>query len=74
VQYDPPDDPKDYIHRVGRTARGDEGKGSALLFLLPEELKLLIYLQVMCFPSLLPSPSYIKRNLEVYVALFLTLM
>ncbi|KAG0514643.1 hypothetical protein BDA96_10G210800 [Sorghum bicolor] len=45
VQYDPPDDPKDYIHRVGRTARGDEGKGSALLFLLPEELKLLIYLQ-----------------------------
>jgi hypothetical protein len=28
----------------------------------------------MCFPSLLPSPSYIKRNLEVYVALFLTLM
>jgi len=45
VQYDPPDDPKDYIHRVGRTARGNEGKGSALLFLLPEELKLLIRLQ-----------------------------
>ncbi|AQK39424.1 Putative DEAD-box ATP-dependent RNA helicase family protein [Zea mays] len=45
VQFDPPDDPKDYIHRVGRTARGDKGKGSALLFLLPEELKLLIYLQ-----------------------------
>lgn len=22
VQYDPPDDPKEYIHRVGRTARG----------------------------------------------------
>ncbi|RCV41345.1 hypothetical protein SETIT_9G128200v2 [Setaria italica] len=45
VQYDPPDDPKDYIHRVGRTARGDKGKGSALMFLLPEELKLLIHLQ-----------------------------
>ncbi|XP_044980848.1 DEAD-box ATP-dependent RNA helicase 27-like [Hordeum vulgare subsp. vulgare] len=45
VQYDPPDDPKDYIHRVGRTARGDKGKGRALLFLLPEEMKLLIYLQ-----------------------------
>ncbi|KQJ89637.1 hypothetical protein BRADI_4g26910v3, partial [Brachypodium distachyon] len=45
LQFDPPDDPKDYIHRVGRTARGDKGKGSALLFLLPEELKLLIYLQ-----------------------------
>ncbi|OEL19094.1 DEAD-box ATP-dependent RNA helicase 27 [Dichanthelium oligosanthes] len=45
VQYDPPDEPKDYIHRVGRTARGDKGEGTSLLFLLPEELKLLIYLQ-----------------------------
>ncbi|KAG2534497.1 DEAD-box ATP-dependent RNA helicase 27-like isoform X1 [Panicum virgatum] len=45
VQYDPPDEPKDYIHRVGRTARGDKGKGSALLFLLPEELRFLIYLK-----------------------------
>ncbi|KAF8655918.1 hypothetical protein HU200_060872 [Digitaria exilis] len=45
VQFDPPDDPKDYIHRVGRTARGDKGKGNALLFLLPEELKLLVHLQ-----------------------------
>ncbi|KAF8590655.1 DEAD-domain-containing protein [Ramaria rubella] len=32
VQFDPPDDPRDYIHRVGRTARaGKAGKG--LLFL-----------------------------------------
>ncbi|XBI79716.1 hypothetical protein VPH35_089089 [Triticum aestivum] len=45
VQYDPPDEPKDYIHRVGRTARGEKGKGSALLFLLPQELKFLIYLK-----------------------------
>jgi len=41
VQYDPPDDPKDYIHRVGRAARGIDGKGKALLFLLPSELQLL---------------------------------
>lgn len=27
VQYDPPDDPKEYIHRAGRTARG-EGKNN----------------------------------------------
>ncbi|KAL6893882.1 hypothetical protein ACP4OV_007980 [Aristida adscensionis] len=45
VQYDPPDEPKDYIHRVGRTARGEKGKGSALLFLLPQELRFLIYLK-----------------------------
>jgi ATP-dependent RNA helicase DDX18/HAS1 len=45
VQYDPPDDPKEYIHRVGRTARGQGGKGYALLFLLPEELTFLRYLK-----------------------------
>ena len=52
VQYDPPDDPKEYIHRldskvkietmkiprVGRTARGEGGKGHALMILRPEEL------------------------------------
>ncbi|XP_010910077.2 DEAD-box ATP-dependent RNA helicase 27 [Elaeis guineensis] len=45
VQYDPPDEPKEYIHRVGRTARGEGGKGHALLFLLPEELQFLCYLK-----------------------------
>jgi ATP-dependent RNA helicase DDX18/HAS1 len=38
VQYDPPDDPKEYIHRVGRTARGEGGQGHALMILRPEEL------------------------------------
>ena len=45
VQYDPPDDPTDYIHRVGRTARGSHGSGKALLFLLPQELPFLKYLR-----------------------------
>jgi ATP-dependent RNA helicase DDX18/HAS1 len=45
VQYDPPDDPKEYIHRVGRTARGANTKGRALLFLLPEETTFLKYLR-----------------------------
>lgn len=49
VQYDPPDDPKEYIHRVGRTARGKSGKGRALLLLLPEELGFLAYLKVRHF-------------------------
>ncbi len=30
IQFDPPDDPRDYIHRVGRTARGTKGKGKSL--------------------------------------------
>jgi ATP-dependent RNA helicase DDX18/HAS1 len=37
VQYDPPLDIKEYIHRVGRTCRGASAKGKALLFLLEEE-------------------------------------
>ena len=45
IQFDPPDDPKEYIHRVGRTARGTKGKGKALLFLLPEEIGFLRYLR-----------------------------
>ncbi|KAM5152941.1 ATP-dependent RNA helicase DDX18 isoform 2-T2 [Mantella aurantiaca] len=45
VQYDPPDDPKEYIHRVGRTARGIDGRGHALLILRPEELGFLRYLK-----------------------------
>ena len=45
IQFDPPDDPKEYIHRVGRTARGAGGKGRALLFLLPEEVAFLKYLK-----------------------------
>lgn len=45
VQYCPPDDPKEYIHRVGRTARGTNSKGNALLFLRSEEIGFLRYLQ-----------------------------
>ncbi|GAB1599443.1 ATP-dependent RNA helicase HAS1-like isoform X2 [Argonauta hians] len=45
VQYDPPDDPKEYIHRVGRTARGEGSTGRALLILQPQELGFLRYLK-----------------------------
>ena len=45
VQYDPPDDPREYIHRVGRTARGTSTRGRALIFLLPEETRFLKYLR-----------------------------
>lgn len=45
VQFDPPDDPREYIHRVGRTARGEGGQGHALLILRPEELGFLRYLR-----------------------------
>ena len=45
MQFDPPDDPRDYIHRVGRTARGANATGRSLLFLQPNELGFLTYLR-----------------------------
>ncbi|EMC92354.1 hypothetical protein BAUCODRAFT_38404 [Baudoinia panamericana UAMH 10762] len=45
VQFDPPDDPRDYIHRVGRTARGATGKGKSLMFLQPNEVGFLGHLK-----------------------------
>ena len=45
IQFDPPEEPKEYIHRVGRTARGEGRRGKALLFLLPTELMFLKYLK-----------------------------
>ncbi|KAK3825468.1 MAG: ATP-dependent RNA helicase HAS1 [Benniella sp.] len=44
IQFDPPDDPRDYIHRVGRTARAGT-TGKSLLFLLPSEVGFLRYLK-----------------------------
>ncbi|CAJ0573305.1 unnamed protein product, partial [Mesorhabditis spiculigera] len=45
VQFDPPDEPREYIHRVGRTARGKDGRGNALIILRQEELGFLRYLR-----------------------------
>lgn len=49
IQFDPPDDPRDYIHRVGRTARAGK-TGRSLLFLLPSELGFLRFLKVAKVP------------------------
>jgi ATP-dependent RNA helicase DDX31/DBP7 len=37
IQYDPPAETTDYVHRIGRTARRGMG-GSAVIFLLPSEV------------------------------------
>eukprot|EP01053_Blabericola_migrator_P001889 Blabericola_migrator_1__1888@NODE_1512_length_4373_cov_158_589178_g993_i0_p1_GENE_NODE_1512_length_4373_cov_158_589178_g993_i0NODE_1512_length_4373_cov_158_589178_g993_i0_p1_ORF_typecomplete_len574_score113_57DEAD/PF00270_29/2_3e50Helicase_C/PF00271_31/9_7e02Helicase_C/PF00271_31/1e04Helicase_C/PF00271_31/6_3e26DUF4217/PF13959_6/1_9e15ResIII/PF04851_15/6_6e13ERCC3_RAD25_C/PF16203_5/2_7e03ERCC3_RAD25_C/PF16203_5/2e11Flavi_DEAD/PF07652_14/0_0012SecA_DEAD/PF07517_14/0_0078AAA_11/PF13086_6/4_8e03AAA len=45
IQFDPPDTETEYIHRVGRTGRGQDSTGAGLLFLLTEEIGLLGLLQ-----------------------------
>lgn len=44
IQFAPPTEPKEYIHRVGRTGRGVNNEGLTLIFLLPSEIGLLKYL------------------------------
>jgi ATP-dependent RNA helicase DDX18/HAS1 len=43
IQYDPPHTFDDYIHRIGRTARGANGVGKALLLIYPTETGLIKY-------------------------------
>ncbi|CAF4901246.1 unnamed protein product [Pieris macdunnoughi] len=45
VQFDPPADTNEYIHRVGRTARGLGAEGRAVLLLRPEEKEFIEYLK-----------------------------
>ncbi|KAK8730732.1 hypothetical protein OTU49_007896 [Cherax quadricarinatus] len=47
IQYDPPHKPEKYIHRIGRTGRGEGRVGRALLFLRPEENKFIEVLKNM---------------------------
>lgn len=64
IQYDPPDDPKEYIHRVGRTARAGQ-TGRALLFLLPEEAGFLKYLkQAKIYPNEYEFPENKIANVQ----------
>ncbi|XP_036714042.1 ATP-dependent RNA helicase DDX18 isoform X2 [Balaenoptera musculus] len=64
VQYDPPDDPKEYIHRVGRTARGLNGRGHALLILRPEELGFLRYLKQSKLEKLIEKNYFLHKSAQ----------
>lgn len=37
INFDVPRDPEDYVHRIGRTARGNNDSGLAITFVSPEE-------------------------------------
>lgn len=37
INFDIPHDPEDYVHRIGRTARGTNGEGLAITFISTEE-------------------------------------
>lgn len=65
IQYDVPTDLKDYVHRVGRTARLGKA-GEATLFLLPSEMD---YLGILKAQDLFPEPitmETILKNIAEY--------
>lgn len=49
IQYDPPQDPNVFVHRVGRTARMGR-QGSAIIFLLPKEEAYVEFLRIRRIP------------------------
>lgn len=57
IQYDSPLSCDDYLHRVGRTARGPNGEGKALLILIDNELAFIEELKI--------------RNVSKYTRLYL---
>ena len=59
LQYDPPCDTTDYVHRVGRTARRGLS-GQSLIFLLPSEAS---YIQLLSSHSLVPEPLSLQSLL-----------
>ena len=58
MQYDPPDDPKEYIHRVGRTARGMDGQGKSKSF------GYTVLSQSVCQSVSLPDSKLLTSELE----------
>jgi superfamily II DNA/RNA helicase len=67
VNFDIPHDPEDYVHRIGRTARGTNGEGLSITFVAPDEqaqfkqiedfLGKTIY-KIPVDPKFGPAPSY----------------
>ncbi len=60
INYDIPNDPESYVHRVGRTGRAGR-EGRALLFVTPRESRMMRdierYIGKRLIPGKLPSPS-----------------
>ncbi|KAI8643431.1 P-loop containing nucleoside triphosphate hydrolase protein [Parasitella parasitica] len=64
IQYDVPTDLKDYVHRVGRTARLGKA-GEAMLFLLPSETDYLDILKAQdLFPESVAMETILKNIAE----------
>ncbi len=63
INYDLPQVPEDYVHRIGRTARAGS-YGSALTFLTPDDKSMWNSINKLIDPNFKPELSGLRRNIK----------